>query len=59
MNIKLCLIEIDHLFTERISHWIEQQRYGKSIDFSIPENDYGKNEGGGVRALPGICFSGL
>ena len=32
-------------FTERVNHWIEQLRYGKQVDFSIPGEGYGDKKG--------------
>ncbi len=40
MNVKRCLLELDHLFTERAEHMIEQLRYGKGLDFSVPGESY-------------------
>lgn len=36
MFFKLFLMKLDHFFTERLNHWIGQLKYGKEIDFSIP-----------------------
>lgn len=35
MFLKRFLINLDHFFTERLNHWLEQLTYGKEIDFSI------------------------
>lgn len=40
MNMAYYLIQLDHLFTEKIYHWLEQLRFGKEIDFSIPGGGY-------------------
>lgn len=40
MKFKLLLINLDHVFTEKVNHWIEQVRYGRKIDFSIPGETY-------------------
>ncbi len=45
MGFKNLLIGIDHVFTEKINHRLEQLRYGKGIDFSIQGAGYSDQKG--------------
>lgn len=57
MFFKLFLMKLDHFFTERLNHWIGQLKYGKEIDFSIPNlKRGGTGKRYGLCWLSGKCF---
>lgn len=41
MNVKNCLIKMDHFFTETMNSWMEKRKYGQEVDFSIPGGGIG------------------